>query len=255
MYCKLFNSVLMMSFATIVMASCLASMANAELIADWQFNDGDLLVDSSGNGNTLVVAGGTVDNTGGNAVFSGSGWLQTASDLDLTGYRQVTVSFGVNCTTPVANYPVFFEQNTPFYNNPGSIFAHLGPGANVSTANYSWYNEGIVNYNVAGFTSVATAEYVMNFDLGRNLSDPTAMVQVYIDGVLSSVNTSVSLDDTVDFATGLFNIGARGDASLNMSGTMSYFTIEGVQVPEPGTALLLATGLIGLLACAWRKRR
>jgi len=26
-------------------------------------------------------------------------------------------------------------------------------------------------------------------------------------------------------------------------------------VPEPGTLVLLVTGLLGLLACAWRKRK
>ena len=255
MYCKSLNRVLMVSFVALVAAVCLVSTAQADVIADWQFNNGGLLVDSSGNGNTLAIVGGTVGNTGGDAVFSGAGWLQTS--LDLTGYRQLTVSFGVNVTTPVADYPALFEHVTPFYNNPGAVFAHLGPGTDVSTSNYCGIDPtaGTANYNVVGFTAVPAADYVMTYDL--DVIDgltATEVCKVYIDGVLSSTLQSTNaLAVPNDFTTGLFNIGGRGDATLNMSGTMSYFKIEG-QVPEPGTILLLTTGLVGLLCYAWRKR-
>jgi hypothetical protein len=59
----------------------------------------------------------------------------------------------------------------------------------------------------------------------------------------------------MSFANAVLYIGARGDGTMNMSGTMSYLRIEDANaIPEPGTIVLLSTGLIGLLVYAWRKR-
>ncbi len=38
-------------------------------------------------------------------------------------------------------------------------------------------------------------------------------------------------------------------------GRLLYYGVGYTLVPEPGTLVLLATGLIGLLCCAWRKRK
>ena len=52
-----------------------------------------------------------------------------------------------------------------------------------------------------------------------------------------------------------FNIGGRqGGGVVPYLGTIDNFEIVGT-VPEPGTIVLLITGLIGLLAYAWRKRK
>jgi hypothetical protein len=246
--------------ATLAVVACLVSTVHADYVtvADWQFNDGALLVDSSGNGHTLAVSsGGTVGNTDGKAVFSGAGWLQTAGALDLTRYSSLLVSYGVDVTTPASSYPMIFEQNSPFFNNPGAIFTHWGPGNGTGPmAGMSWYKGGAaINYNVATYTASQTADYVVALDLSKNLSAPTELTKVFMNGTLISTNASASLDDPMSFANGLFNIGARGDGSLNLAGTISYFKIEGQPVPEPGTIMLLTSGLIGMVVYAWRKRR
>jgi hypothetical protein len=254
---RFLSRVLVGVVASLAVAACLTSMAQAEFVtvADWQFNDGALLVDSSGNGHTLAVGGTTVTQSGGNAVFSGAGWLQAA--LDLRGYRQVKVSYGVNVTSSLDAYPAMFEQNTPFYNNFGSIFTHMGPGT-AGTSNYcGYYPADSCNYNIANYTSVKAADYVVTYDLDKNdgINHSSTMNEVYINGSLASTKTGTNpLLNPTKFATGIFSIGARNDGTLNMSGTMSYFKIE-AQTPEPGTIVLLSTGLIGLLAYAWRKRK
>jgi autotransporter-associated beta strand protein len=224
--------------ASLAVATSLVSTAQAAVIADWQFNDGALLVDSSGNGHDLVVsAGGTVGNTGGNAVFSKAGWLQTAGNLNLLGYRSITVSYGMNCTASPSEYPFMYEQNTPFFNNPGSIVNYWQPGTDGAWAGYSWIQNGaIINYNISGYTATAneTADWVVAYDLDlNNGTTASPITTVYKNGTqVSTLLSTNSLDNPCVFATGIFNIGGRADGTYQMAGTMSYFRIEGT-APEP----------------------
>jgi hypothetical protein len=43
--------------------------------------------------------------------------------------------------------------------------------------------------------------------------------------------------------------------AFNMNGVAGIFAMAVSTVPEPGSLVLLATGLAGLLACVWRKRK
>ena len=52
--------------------------------------------------------------------------------------------------------------------------------------------------------------------------------------------------------------GTLGNAAISVTdGHTLYgtFALPAAPAPEPGTVVLLATGLMGLLAYAWRKRK
>jgi hypothetical protein len=252
---KVSSRVLFGVVAGLAVMACLVSTAQAAsiTIADWQFNDGALLVDSSGNGHGLLVgSGATVTQSGGNAEFNGSGGLRTATPLDLTPYRHIKVSYGMSGQVAPFDNEMMYEQNTTFNDHPGSIVNYLGSGAG-SVAGMSWLKNGLENYNLVSYTAHQTGEYVVDYSLDNNLTAPTQVVTVYENGTLIGTNASTSLDEPMGFANSTFYIGARGATAIGFVGTMSYLKIEAITTPEPGAIVLLATGVISLLAYAWRK--
>jgi hypothetical protein len=97
----------------------------------------------------------------------------------------------------------------------------------------------------------------MNLDAASN----TSVLQVYRDGTLISDYNSTywGYDQAGPAASSLgdfvFNIGTRQGGSIFFTGYLDNITIEGTAVPEPSAMALAASGLVGLLAYAWRKRR
>ena len=56
--------------------------------------------------------------------------------------------------------------------------------------------------------------------------------------------------------TGLnFRMGDTRTTDPDSAGWIDNYVLDDPKVPEPGTLVLLATGLIGLLCYAWRKRK
>jgi len=64
----------------------------------------------------------------------------------------------------------------------------------------------------------------------------------------------VSLNGTAD-ANGYLTLTANVNKSTATWAGINGFQLQATVVPEPGTLALLATGLVGLLCYAWRKRR
>ena len=136
------RSVIMSSFsrvlivvASVVVAVGLASTAHATVIADWTF-DGTgsaWLNDSSGNGHTLQVNGDVSQGTGGTASFANGGWLTTVSNLDLSPYRQITISWSQNGPAITEPTAVTFQTNDSEvggFSTAGTIGNNWpGPGA------------------------------------------------------------------------------------------------------------------------------
>ena len=94
---------------------------------------------------------------------------------------------------------------------------------------------------------------------------------VYVNGVLAA-NSVAYLTGDIGVTTGTYAIGAYGTwaSALSLDGSLDEVRVYNTaltqsqivaaaeatnNVPEPSTLVLLATGLIGLLCYAWRKRR
>jgi hypothetical protein len=87
------------------------------------------------------------------------------------------------------------------------------------------------------------------------------LIEVWADPAnLSSLGTPLLSGSSYDLGDSLTMVGFGGinpnfklDALRFSDGANAFADVTGV--PEPATLALLATGLVGLLAHAWRKRR
>ena len=88
--------------------------------------------------------------------------------------------------------------------------------------------------------------YAVQFNL------PAHTLSMYVDQALvGTVNTSV-------FAGGIYDNWGNGAIGFGGDGAHDILLDNvqvGAPVPEPATVVLLVTGLLGLLAYAWRKRK
>lgn len=89
------------------------------------------------------------------------------------------------------------------------------------------------------------------YQVEKYLSEGIAKLDVSIDGNLLYTTNYSQLENAYYNTSGF---GYFGGTSYTNRVTVDYFQY-GAAVPEPSTLALLASGLIGLLAYAWRKRK
>jgi hypothetical protein len=226
--------------------ACSASALRADTVAFWKF-DGDtnaFIVDSSENRHTLTQTGG-VSQVNGAASFSGG---VLSADIDLTRYRQVTISWDQYGTK--TGDQIVYEHSENYNNYAGALLGLFG-SASLQCGNYT--------YNVDTFPASINAW--QHVSVTYNLDAPTVgdVVNVYdasneIIGTNSAGNQQ-QCTAPQSFIHNTFYIGNRTDRSVSFAGSIDNFKIEGTSVPEPGTLMLFGSGLMGLLCYAWRKRR
>ncbi len=231
----------------------MVSTAQATLIADWQFTEGNFLADSAGS-NTLTKVG-TVGDTGGVATFSNAGLL-TAANLDLSGYNKIRISWRWLIQTDAFGS----LYNTDNFNSAGALAMSVNELA--AGDNYGGLRGTSGGYIVDRFshehgtTNTTWENFYAEYDL--TAADVKNVVQVFEDGSLVSTSPHTAGVPSA-FVGGLFQIGGgSNDGGLTFSGAgmigqLDYLTIE--SIPEPGMMTLLLTGILGLLAYAWRRRR
>lgn len=222
-----------------VVIGCLASAARAETVAFWEFN-GDSFLDSSVGSHTLSVTTAGVSQVDNTASFSGG---VLSADIDLRSYRQVTVSWDqYNSGTPTAN--VVWEHSANYNGNPGAIVGTIG-SANIRT------DDGSNAYNIDEFSVGSGWQH---FSAAFNLDAVDVADVVKVTGSeIGWASPSGQGPAPESFINALFNIGARQGGSWAFTGQLDNVKIEGI--PEPSTVIILASGLAGLLAYAWRKRK
>lgn len=240
------------AMVTFLFGFAFQGMVDAEIIAQWKFEDGDFLADSSGNGNTLANFGAScVEDLSsiapGNDVadFNGSSFMRTASPLDLSPYRNLRISWWQKVATTTAS--IIWEHSESFVFKPGSIVADVNDagigegfvgvwGGNTSVYNLDQYSHSYDN----------TWEHmVVEFDLDSGMSED--VVKVFRNEELVSVATGAQTTDTTSFLNDVLYIGARGGNSVYFTGSLDELTIETVGVPEPSTIALLLTVVLAFV--------
>jgi hypothetical protein len=121
-----------------------------------------------------------------------------------------------------------------------AYFYLTGKGA-VDYLNTSWVNTGLTTNIGAWNTVVLThANTTANWSISVNGSAP--------------VNFTVT--DTSDCPNATGNLGGWDFTNANDAPSTVFLSeVPAAPAPEPSAIVLVATGLIGLLAYAWRKRK
>ena len=234
---------------SMVVMGAVAGVAQAAWItvADWQFNGDDTTwLKDSANGYDLTNVGASQGGGGTTAVFGGYVWTN-GNTIDLTGYRQVRVSWRM-LVSP-AQYSVIWEHGTNTVNS-GTLAAFAGSAA---PANHWTAALNATNCDQLPHAVGTWQTFVAEFDL-----DATAaadVVRVWIDSTEQADSTAYGIHNLPGAGYSLLDndmhIGARSGGAFQFGGEIDYLTIE--VVPEPGCAVLLLSG--GVLAMFRRRKR
>jgi hypothetical protein len=256
-------------FLCLSLCSGLSFTARADLIAYYQFqNPNDLGLDSSGNGNNLVVngsVGSTSDgvNGGGGLVLTGQGDLSTVSGLAPSDFPQGN-----------SDYTISVWFNTTDQNVGGTVGGGLigwgdygvggGSDTNALRLDYNGSSYGFDNYwwgnDLLGYPS----DQSNLFGAWNNITatyDGTTRT-LYYDGVYLTSDTP-GLDSASDanFFIGLTNpgnpeyfTGTLSDVAVFNTALTQSEVDDFIFAPEPGTVwtVWIALGALLLLGCRRR---
>ena len=256
-------------FATAAVLVFYVGNAKAELVAQWTFDD-------SGNVGKATV--GSDLTAVGNAAYSASGKSGGALSLDGASYLHLTDdALPANVPTGNGSYTITAWINTTVYGEgyigansivgwgtygvDGQVNAfrtNRGVDGGDGLTDYSWgpgydivrygtVSDGVWHSVAVTYDSTTKAKqlYLNGYKLGLSMTMPTGGLNI------GAANFRVgSTNSGGEFCNGLLDDVRIYDTALTSS---EIGTIAGI--PEPSTIILLVTGLIGLLAYAWRKRK
>ena len=116
------------------------------------------------------------------------------------------------------------------------------------------YWENGESYNTGGSVSAAASYNVVITAVGNSLTASINGTTLDLNGALDG--TARTLEGLA--AGGTYNyvgVCANSNAGYAVEHTLDNLQVVGIGLPEPSTLVLLAIGLLGLLAYAWRKRK
>lgn len=168
----------------------------------------------------------------------------------LTGCQdttQVSLLLGTDVTNRPTNANTYSYSEVMLYAN-GVAFARFGMQDNASTYVAPGDPGQIVHLSADVYSVVATLDFVaQTYSVTFTNVDTLASVTLPTVAFLSATTVDEANSGKLTFQVG---------SSATPNGTPWTAYVDNVSIiPEPGAFVLLATGLIGLLAYAWRKRR
>ena len=177
----------------------------------------------------------------GNSSFTIAAWVKTSA----VGSRQTIISWGSQAT---GQYNGFRTGDNQDVNSPGEP---------QSLVQFDWGGPG---YDVARACTIDDGQW---HHVAMTYDSAAAVKQLYLDGLalgapepanaLNVQSQNFMVGATVSY--GLYFTGQIDDLRVYNNALSGAEISTLASVPEPSTILLLTTGLIGLLAYAWRKRK
>jgi probable HAF family extracellular repeat protein len=136
---------------------------------------------------------------------------------------------------------------TDYFSDDAEIYTLGGSVTNIGTLSG---DTGSVAYALSSGGTV----------VGTSYSGTLNRAFIYNNGVMTDLNTLISGTNPfskINYAMGISPNGNYivGNGTLTSNGDVHAFLLIAVPTPEPSTLLLAASGLVGLLAYAWRKRK
>jgi autotransporter-associated beta strand protein len=221
------------------------------------------------NGNVNITnsnnySGATTVNSG-TLTLGGSGSISSSSSITLmsSGTLLQNSSTELNRTLTFSGGTLGGQGQYTGNINMGSSSGHLSPGA-TGVGSIGTLTIGGTGNVTLGSTSV------LDFDFGTTSGscDLLAMTgtsrTLVLNGTLNITNSGGVARGDYTIISGFSNysgslsfgsLPAGHNWSMAITDVGSYHNLVITAAPEPGTIVLLATGLLGLLAYAWRKRR
>lgn len=212
----------------------LAPTGQWQTIAQWDFESGDFLGDSSGNGNILVNYNGTAaqssdttDGSSGSAYFNGNAMLHTLDTLDLSPYTAVRLSWWQKVEGSQTGF-IYESKNTN--SNPGAIANVVNSGGVGGPGNaYSAYaSSGGYSRVKYPFSSGSWQKFTAMYY--PDASSVNQELTVYDENGDLVSTYDMGANATLPFGNFPLHLGARGDGGLSngMSGYLDNFVVEGV---------------------------
>ena len=196
------------------------------VIANWRFNEGAGLTDSSTN-NKLLTGSGVVF-TNGVARFNGvNNSLNTATTLNLTNYTDVTVECFMR--TASLNTMIFLEHGVNFYADKGAFMFVVNDGVlgllynafrTLTTYPNDKYHQDQTTANAAADGQWHHVAWVYSKNLGT-----TNMCTLYLDGVQQPQHPTATDATATPLRDLTFYIGSRANSAVRFIGDLDDIKI------------------------------
>ncbi len=263
--------------STLITASVVASTARAGQVTTTFENFGlpaNSFDNNAGTSGQFVVDGNHFNNTFDSTFGSWSGWaISSTTDTTTPGftnqYSSITGSGADNSQTYAVAY-TFGPTANPFL--PAESFINLAPGTtpvsvDVTNTTYAYFtmlngNQFAHKFGPGDFFQLQVQGWTGPEGTGTKVGE----VDFYLANFLGSNSLIVNTWQTLDLsslrnATSLqFGLLSTDNDPIFGQNTPSYFAIDNLvlatnAVPEPGSAILMALGLVGVggLACKGRR--